>query len=313
MTNAITVHDLKRSYGSTHALNGLNLTAPQGQITGFLGPNGAGKSTTMHILLGMLRADSGHVSVLGQDPWKNSIELHRHMAYVPGDVALWPNLTGGESIGLLTRLRGSSKATHSEIARLEQAFELDPTKKTRTYSKGNRQKVALVAALASDVDLYLFDEPTSGLDPLMAAVFISEVRRLRAAGKSVLLCSHILAEVQELCDTLTMISQGRDVETGTLKDLRHLGHVRITVTPKTDLNTLKSQLEQHLGIPQVVLSAGQLTFSVDNTSLDTVLSKIASAGVQSLTVEPPSLEELFLRRYHDADSNRLSEREEVRR
>ena len=296
-TNAIDVRDLRKHYGRTKALDGLNLSVPHGQIAGFLGPNGAGKSTTMHILLGMLHADGGSVTVLGADPWRQSVALHRRLAYVPGDVSLWPNLTGGEAIDLLTRLRGEGKAPRSAISRLVERFELDPTKKTRAYSKGNRQKVALVAALACDVELYLFDEPTSGLDPLMAAVFTDEVRALRGRGRTVLLCSHILGEVQELCDTVTMIREGRDVEHGTLAELRHLGSVSVAVRPQGDGDALVSQLKTRFHPRDLTVESGRVSFVVDSSALNDLLAMFASQGVSGLTIEPPSLEQLFLRRY----------------
>ena len=218
---AITVRDLTKTFGTTRALDGFTLTVPTGQVTGFLGPNGAGKSTTIRILLGLLRATSGSAKVLGMDPWREAVPIHRRLAYVPGDTNLWPNLTGGEAIDVLTR--GESGQRHrARRDELIERFELDPTKRARTYSKGNRQKVALVAALSRDVELYIMDEPTSGLDPLMEAIFTDEVARLREAGRTVLLSSHILAEVEKLCDTVTIIRAGRDVETGTLAELRHL-------------------------------------------------------------------------------------------
>src|SRR5690625_1962665 len=230
---AIVIRDLTKTFGPTRALDGFSLTVPTGQVTGFLGPNGSGKSTTIRILLGMLRASSGTARVLGRDPWHEAVAIHRRLAYVPGDTSLWPNLTGGEAIDVLTRHERGA-AHRRRRAELLERFELDPTKKTRTYSKGNRQKVALVAALSRDVELYLLDEPTSGLDPLMEAVFTEEVRALRDAGRTVLLSSHILAEVEKLCDTVTIIRAGRDVESGTLAQLRHLTRSTVTATLRAD-------------------------------------------------------------------------------
>src|SRR3954463_15771817 len=227
---AVEISGLTKSFGSVRALDGLDLTVPAGEVVGFLGPNGAGKSTTIRVLLGLLRADAGSVQLLGGDPWADAVDLHRRLAYVPGDVALAPTLTGGEAIDLLGRLRGGSDPARK--ADLLERFELDPTKKARTYSKGNRQKVALVAALASDAELLVLDEPTSGLDPLMEAVFTECIGEVRAAGRSVLPSSHILAEVEKLCDSVTIIRNGATVESGTLAELRHL--TRSTVTAVTD-------------------------------------------------------------------------------
>src|ERR671914_2299292 len=220
MTTAIDVRGLVKTFGRTQALDGLDLTVRTGEVHGFLGPNGAGKSTAIRVLLGLLRADAGHVELLGGDPWRDAVELHRRIAYVPGDVELWPNLTGGEAIDLLARLRGG--LDQARRAELIERFDLDPTKKGRTYSKGNRQKVAIVAALASNAELLLLDEPTAGLDPLMEVVFQDCIAEAKTAGRSVLLSSHILAEVEKLCDTVTIIRNGRAVQSGTLAELRHL-------------------------------------------------------------------------------------------
>ena len=229
-TPAVEVHDLRKAFGHVQALDGLDLTVRTGEVAGFLGPNGAGKSTTIRVLLGLLRADSGTTRLLGGDPWRDAVDLHRRLAYVPGDVSLWPNLTGGEAIDLLTRLRG--RVDPRRKALLLERFELDPSKKARTYSKGNRQKVALVAAFASDVELLVLDEPTSGLDPLMESVFTQCVREVTAEGRSVLLSSHILAEVEKLCDTVTIIRAGRTVQSGTLAELRHLTRSSVTAVTR---------------------------------------------------------------------------------
>ncbi|REF37712.1 ABC transporter ATP-binding protein [Thermasporomyces composti] len=290
---AIETHDLTKSYGSTRALDGLSLRVETGQVAGFLGPNGAGKSTTIRILLGMLRADSGTARVLGLDPWSDAVTIHRRIAYVAGDTSLWPNLTGGEVIDLLIRTRGGKPRSRRRAELLER-FELDPTKRVRTYSKGNRQKVALVAALASDAELFLLDEPTSGLDPLMEAVFTEEVRALRNQGRTVLLSSHILAEVEKLCDTVTIIRAGKDVESGTLSQLRHL--TRSTVTASLRNPAVVSGAP---GVHDLTVENGHVRFDVDNTEIASVLRLLADAGVENLTVAPPSLEELFLRHYGD--------------
>jgi ABC-2 type transport system ATP-binding protein len=292
-TAAVQVRGLTKSFGRVSALAGLDLTVPAGQVAGFLGPNGSGKSTTIRVLLGLLRADSGTVRLLGGDPWTDAVALHRRLAYVPGDVVLWPNLTGGEAIDLLGRLRGRTDPKRK--AELLERFELDPTRKSRTYSKGNRQKVALVAALAADVELLVLDEPTSGLDPLMEAVFTDCVRELRAAGRSVLLSSHILAEVEKLCDTVTIIRDGRTVESGTLGELRHL--TRTTITATTDRDP--SWLAGLPGVHDLSADGHRVVFSVDDKHLDAVVRELSSFGLRSLVAAPPSLEDLFLRHYGD--------------
>jgi ABC-2 type transport system ATP-binding protein len=288
MSDAIAVSGLTKSFGATRALDGVDLTVRTGEVHGFLGPNGAGKSTTIRVLLGLLRADSGTASLLGGDPWRDTAELHRRLAYVPGDVNLWPGLSGGEVIDLLGRLRGGLDPKRR--ARLLDRFDLDPTKKTRTYSKGNRQKVALVAALASDVELLILDEPTSGLDPLMEAVFRDCVDEDRADGRTVLLSSHILSEVEALCDRVSIIRSGRVVDTGTLTEMRHLSRTSITAElerPPTDL----------AGVHHLVVQGTRVAFEVDNDDLDAVLRHLTSFGVRSLTSRPPTLEQLFLRHY----------------
>jgi ABC-2 type transport system ATP-binding protein len=291
---AIETDQLTKTFGTTVALDGFTLAVESGQIAGFLGPNGAGKSTTIRVLLGMLQADSGSARVLGLDPWSDAVAIHRRIAYVAGDTSLWPNLTGGEAIDLLTRMYGGEKLSRRRAGLLER-FELDPTKKARTYSKGNRQKVALVAALASDAELFLLDEPTSGLDPLMEAVFTDEVRDLRNQGRTVLLSSHILAEVEKLCDTVTIIRAGRDVESGTLAELRHLTRSTVTATTTAD----PASLAAAPGVHDVNVVDGHLSFDVDNDQINEVLRRLADDGVQNLTIAPPSLEELFMRHYGD--------------
>lgn len=292
---AIEASDLVKTFGPTRALDGFNLRVPTASVTGFLGPNGSGKSTTIRVLLGMLRADSGTARVLGQDAWSDAVGIHRRVAYVPGDTNLWPNLTGGEAIDILTRLHGG--ADNARRSELLERFELDPRKKARTYSKGNRQKVALVAALASDAELFLLDEPTSGLDPLMEAVFTDEVRKLRAAGRTVLLSSHILAEVEKLCDTVTIIRAGRDVESGTLAELRHL--TRSTVTATTHASDAAERFQRHEHVHDLSREDGHLSFDVDNSHTSEVLRLLADVGVENVTIAPPSLEELFMRHYGD--------------
>jgi ABC-2 type transport system ATP-binding protein len=292
-TPAVEVHGLVKSFGAVRALDGLELTVPAGQVVGFLGPNGSGKSTTIRVLLGLLRADAGTVRLLGGDPWADAVPLHRRLAYVPGDVNLWPNLTGGEAIDLLGRLRGGIDARRR--GELLDRFELDPTKKARTYSKGNRQKVALVAALAADVELLVLDEPTSGLDPLMEAVFTECVQEFRGLGRSVLLSSHILAEVEKLCDVVTIIRNGRTVESGTLEELRHLTRSSVTAVTARD----PAGLAQVDGVHGLSVVGDRVTFLVDNDRLDVVVRELGALGVRSLVTAPPSLEELFLRHYGD--------------
>jgi ABC-2 type transport system ATP-binding protein len=293
MATAIAVSDLVKTFGPTRALDRLDLSVDTGEVHGFLGPNGSGKSTTIRVLLGLLRADSGNVRLLGGDPWAEGVALHRRLAYVPGDVSLWPNLSGGEAIDLLGRLRGGLDRRRRDD--LLERFDLDPTKKARAYSKGNRQKVALVAALASDAELLILDEPTSGLDPLMEAVFQDCVRELKEAGRTVLLSSHILAEVEALCHRLSIIRAGRTVETGTLDDLRHLTRTSIVVETAEPVRALGS-LE---GVHDLQLDGNEARFDVDTAQLDATVRRLAPLGVRSLTSRPPTLEELFLRHYGD--------------
>lgn len=292
-TMAVQVDGLTKSFGTVHALQGLDLTVPAGEVTGFLGPNGSGKSTTIRILLGLLRADGGRASVLGGNPWVDAVRLHRSIAYVPGDVTLWPNLTGGEAIDILARLSGPLDPARK--ATMLERFELDPTKKARTYSKGNRQKVALVAALASEAELLLLDEPTSGLDPLMEAAFTESIREVKAAGRSVLLSSHIFAEVEKLADRVTIIREGVTVESGTIAELRHLTRSQLTVV----LPRGADGLARVPGVHDLQAVDGHVTFAVDDAALPGVLAEVARLEPLSIVANPPSLEELFLRHYGD--------------
>ncbi|HEY0642069.1 MAG TPA: ABC transporter ATP-binding protein [Nocardioides sp.] len=290
MSNPIEVHGLVKTFGRSRALDGLDLVVGPGEVHGFLGPNGSGKSTTIRALLGLIRTDGGTVSVHGLDPWSDSVEIHRRLAYVPGDVAIWPNLSGGEAIDTLLRMRGLEPAATDRDALLER-FDLDPAKKGRAYSKGNRQKVALVAAFAAPVELLVLDEPTSGLDPLMERVFNECLAEHKAAGTTVLLSSHILSEVERLADRVTIIREGRTVETGSLAALRHLrrNHVRAQVT-----GTLPTDLP---GVHDLQVVDGSVTCAVDPDGLPGLLAALDAAGVDSLTCTPPSLEELFLDAY----------------
>ncbi|QTZ92794.1 ABC transporter ATP-binding protein [Streptomyces auratus] len=292
---AIRVDGLRKSFGRTHALDGLDLRVGAGEVHGFLGPNGAGKSTTIRVLLGLLRADCGTARLLGRDPWQDAVELHRRIAYVPGDVTLWRNLSGGEVIDLYGRLRGGLDTARR--AELLERFELDPTKKGRTYSKGNRQKVALVAAFASApaVELLILDEPTSGLDPLMEEVFQSCVAEERDRGRTVLLSSHVLSEVEALCDRVSIIRNGRTVESGSLGELRHLTRTSVVA----ELAGAPNGLATLPGVHGLELRGQRVTFQVDTDKLDAVLRSLGTSGVRSLTSTPPTLEELFLRHYQD--------------
>ncbi|OEV09912.1 ABC-2 type transport system ATP-binding protein [Streptomyces sp. Amel2xB2] len=292
-TTAISVSGLVKTFGRLRALDGLDLDVRTGEVHGFLGPNGAGKSTTIRVLLGLLRADAGTARLLGHDPWQDAVSLHRRLAYVPGDVELWPGLTGGEAIDLLARLRGGLDTRRRD--ELIERFDLDPTKKGRTYSKGNRQKVAIVAALASDAELLLLDEPTAGLDPLMEVVFQDVILQAKAAGKTVLLSSHILAQVEKLADRVSIIRLGRIVQSGTLSDMRHL--TRTTIEAETERPV--TGLAELPGVHDVRTEDRRVHFAVDGSHLDEAVRHLSGLGVRSLTSHPPTLEELMLRHYGD--------------
>jgi ABC-2 type transport system ATP-binding protein len=296
MSDVISITGMVKTFGPTRALDGLDLTVSQGEIHGFLGPNGAGKTTAIRVLLGLLRHDSGQVSLLGGDPWSEATDLHKRLAYVPGDVMLWPNLSGGEVIDLLGRLRGG--LDEQRRARLIERFDLDPTKKGRTYSKGNRQKVALIAALASDVELLILDEPTAGLDPLMEAEFRAAMDEDRDHGRTVLLASHILAEVEALCDRVSIIRKGRTVETGSLAELRHLTRTAIAAEVTHDPASLAAMT----GVHGFRSHDHRVDFEVDSDQIGAVLASLTALGVNSLISQPPTLEELFLRHYQDEPS-----------
>jgi ABC-2 type transport system ATP-binding protein len=291
MTTTISASGLYKSFGRTRALEGLDLSVQTGEVHGFLGPNGAGKTTTLRLLLGLLRKDAGEARLLGGDPWRDAVELHRRLAYVPGDVSLWPNLTGGEVIDLLGRLRGGLNSKRR--ADLLERFELDPKKKCRTYSKGNRQKVALIAALASDVELLLLDEPTSGLDPLMEAIFRKYITGEQKNGRTVLLSSHILAEVEAICDRLTIIREGKTVESGTLSELRHLTRTSI----QAELARTPGGFDELPGVYDLQVEGTRVRCQVDTDKLDGMLQHLTSFGVRSLISQPPTLEQLFMRHY----------------
>lgn len=294
---AISVAALHKSFGHTHALNGLDLTVEEGEVHGFLGPNGSGKSTTVRALLGLLRADSGDARLLGGDPWADAARLHRRLAYVPGDVSLWPSLSGGEVIDLLGKLRGG--LDRQRRTDLIERFDLDPTKKGRGYSKGNRQKVAIIAAMASDVELLILDEPTSGLDPLMEDTFQQTIAEERDRGRTVLLSSHILAEVEALCDRVSIIRNGRTVESGTLRELRHLTRTSITAELADSPHGLTTLDKVH----ELQIDGNRVSFNVETGDLDEILTELTHLGVRGLTSQPPTLEDLFLRHYtHKEDA-----------
>ncbi|CDQ45829.1 ABC transporter ATP-binding protein [Mycolicibacterium neoaurum] len=295
MTDAVQIQGLTKRFGRSIALDGLDLTVAPGEVTGFLGPNGAGKSTTIRVLLGLLRADGGHVRLLGGDPWRDAVALHRRIAYVPGDVTLWPNLTGAQAIDFLARLRDGAVDTRRRDELIER-FELDPHKVARTYSKGNRQKVAIVAAFCADAELYILDEPTSGLDPLMEKNFQQCVAEAADRGAAVLLSSHILAEVEQLCDTVTIIRAGKTVRSGSLADLRHL--MRTTVTART--RTAGTGWADLPFVHDFAEHDGQVSFSVDRADLDIAMAHLTGLGITELQVAAASLEDLFMREYQAA-------------
>ena len=297
MTTVIDASGLVKSYGTQRALNGLDLTVHQGEVHGFLGPNGAGKSTTIRILMGLARHEAGRVSLLGGDPWRDAVELHRRVVHVPGDVELWPTLTGGETIDLLGRMRGGLDATRRD--ELIERFDLDPSKMARSYSTGNRQKVALVAAFASTAELLVLDEPTSGLDPLMELIFQDEVVRVREQGRTVLLSSHILAQVEALADRVSIIRSGRIVETGALGELRHLARTTITVGLERDVPTLRRMS----GVHDLVREGSRLHFSADTAHLPEIMRALGEHDIESLTATPPTLEQLLLRHYGKEDGS----------
>lgn len=288
--NIIEVTNLRKSYGKNMALDGIDLSIQEGEVYGFIGPNGAGKSTTIRILLGMLKRDAGQVRIFNKDPWSDAVEIHKKISYIPGDVNLWPNLTGGEVIDYLARLSGNLDKNRKK--ELLERFQLDPRKKCKSYSKGNRQKVALVSAFLNDADLYIFDEPTSGLDPLMEIMFKEYVNEAKEKGKTVFLSSHILEEVESLCDSVGIIRQGKIVETGSLDELRHLTRTTITVELAEEM-----ELGNLNGVYDISRSEDMLKFSVDSNQMAAVMGALAPMGIKSLKAEPPTLEELFIRHY----------------
>ena len=291
MNDTVEINNVTKKFGKITALNGVNLQIAEGEVLGYLGPNGAGKSTTIRVLLGILKATSGNIKVFGKDAWKDAVEIHKQIAYVPGDVNLWPNLTGGEVIDLFVKLRGSHNKTLRE--RLIRDFNLDPTKKCRTYSKGNRQKVALIAAFASEVDLYILDEPTSGLDPLMEHVFQECVLEQKKRSKGVMLSSHIMSEVERLCDRIAIIREGEVVETGTLDELRHLTRYTINVSARKPIEGLEGMP----GVHDLNQTSDGFNFHADIEIMGELINHLAKFNIIKLESAPPSLEDLFMKHY----------------
>ena len=289
----VKVQSLQKKFGKFQALHDVTLTVETGEVVGFIGPNGAGKSTTIRTLLGIINRDSGDAKIFDRDVWTDSLEIHKRISYVPGDVALWGNLTGGEIIDLFIKLHGGGDKAKRDY--LIKRFELDPKKKAKGYSKGNRQKVGLIAALSVDSDLYIMDEPTSGLDPLMEAVFQEEVEKIKKDGKAILLSSHILSEVERLADKVAIIRQGKVVETGTLDELRHLTRSTVTLVSEGDTTTLAS----NNGVHDFIQKGNQAMFSVDNQHMNAVLIEVTKLGIKKFEVVPPTLEDLFMRHYED--------------
>ncbi|MGJ9382694.1 ABC transporter ATP-binding protein [Salipaludibacillus sp. CF4.18] len=296
--NVLKINNLTKRFGKFTALDGVNLEVNKGEVFGFIGPNGAGKSTTIRVLLGILKPTNGDVKIFGKDAWNDAVDIHKHVAYVPGDMTLWPNLTGGEVIDLFVKLRGTNPKNRRE--ELINKFDFDPTKKCRTYSKGNRQKVALIAAFSSDADLYILDEPTSGLDPLMENVFQECIMDLKKQGKSVLLSSHILSEVEKLCDRVGIIRKGKIIETGSLKELRHLTRTQILVETKQPV----PKVHDLKGIHEIIKQDQELSFQVDTEEMDQVIRHISQFGIIKLESAPPALEDLFMRHYDGTDKAR---------
>ena len=289
--NVILTRGLVKRFGDTVALDGLDLTVRRGEIHGFLGPNGAGKSTLIRLLLGLVRSDGGEVGILGMDPWKRSREVHGQVAYVPGEVNLWPNLTGGEVLDLLASLRGGTDIERrNELCR---RFDLNLQAKGGSYSRGNRQKVALVAALSTDAELYLFDEPTAGLDPLKESVFQECVAEIRERGGTVLLSSHILAQVEQLVDTVTIIRKGRTVESGSLEEMKRLARSRVAATLRSE----PKGLELMQGVHDVEVEGARIRFSVDTDRLEDAMKWLLERGIEDVSTRPPSLEDIFLEEY----------------
>ena len=297
------VSGLKKNFGKVQALRGIDLTLEEGEVFGFIGPNGAGKSTTIRILLGILRAHEGTAHVFGLDVWKDAVEIHKRVAYVPGEVNVWNGLTGGEMIDVLLRMRKGNSTRY--LPELIERFDFDPTKKCSSYSKGNKQKIPLIAAFSSNADLFIFDEPTSGLDPLMTIVFKECVEKVKAAGKTVFLSSHILSEVEELADRISVIKLGRIVDSGTLEDMRHLRRNNVSVILRAPTVEALPRLSVLPGVYGTHLKEGTISFSIDNSETESIMSFLASCGIEHITSVPPTLEELFIQHYDATDDDGL--------
>lgn len=295
----VEVRGLTKKFGKFTALKNVNLSVNKGEIYGFIGPNGAGKSTTIRILLGMLKPSEGQVTIFGKDAWKDAVEIHKRVAYVSGDASLWSNLTGGEVIDLFLTMRGNGNENRRD--ELIQRFKLDPSKKCRTYSKGNRQKIALIAAFASEADLYILDEPTAGLDPLMERIFQECILEVKQQGKTVLLSSHILSEVEKLCDRIAIIREGEIIETGTLSQMIHLTRTKLVVETRKTLAGL-SELK---GVHNAIYTNDGWEFHVDSEEMEKVINYISQFGVLKIDSAPPTLEDLFIRHYKE-DSEQQS-------
>ena len=298
----VSLNKVEKRFGKFQALKDVTFDVNKGEVLGFIGPNGSGKSTTIRILLGMLKKSGGEATIFGKDVWKEDTAIHKNISYVPGDVFLWPNLTGGEIIDLLLRLNDQKRTQRTE--ELIKKFQLDPKKKARTYSKGNRQKIALVAALSQEAELYIFDEPTSGLDPLNEKSFQEEVLKLKGAGKSILLSSHILSEVEKMCDRIAIIREGEIIETGDLNSMRHLTRLEIAVETKEPLDGI----EQLAGVHTAHFSGDahrKAVLSVDRDQMTQIMIFLAEKQIINLTSTPPTLEDLFMRYYEKqgADSH----------
>ena|SRR5690554_3045217 len=291
MSKIIEIKNLGKSFGKVQALKDISFDVGVGEVVGFIGPNGAGKSTTIRILLGIIRHDYGSAKIFDKDVWRDSFEIHKKISYVPGDIALWPNLSGGETIDLFMKLHGSGNTKKRDY--LIERFELDPKKKAKTYSKGNRQKIALISALSVESDLYIFDEPTSGLDPLMEQVFQEEVEKIKHTNKSVLLSSHILSEVEQLADKIVIIREGEIVESGSLDSLRHLTRSKVILEADKNIDNLKNIEEVH----DFVVKDNVAVFSLDHKYINSVLEEVSKLGLKKFEVAPPTLEDLFMRHY----------------
>ncbi|MDW7660909.1 MAG: ABC transporter ATP-binding protein [Bacillota bacterium] len=287
----IKIENLSKRFGNVKALDGIDLTVNEGEVFGYIGPNGAGKTTTIRAVLGILKATEGNISVFGKNAWKDAVEIHKRIAFIPGDVSLWPNLTGGEVIDLFAKLRGGTNSAKRE--ELIERFDLDPSKKCRTYSKGNRQKVALVSAFSTDADLYILDEPTSGLDPLMEKIFQEYIQSLRKKGKTVFLSSHILSEVEQLCDRVAIIREGRIIEVGTLKSLRHLMRNQISIETQRPVEGLNN----FSGLHDLIQEENNLRFQADMDQLSAIINHVNEYAILNFESQPPNLEDLFMHHY----------------